>query len=81
MFSGFKFNILAYSFLKLLHSGSGYNLNLSKSRSKIAFLTLLDGGYGFSLVFNFIYTPSFGCSPGTYGKILFAFLGFAIYNK
>src|SRR3954470_21628128 len=51
-------------------SGSGYLRSLSPVRAaRIASNTRGDGGYGFSLVLSLTYSPSRGCSPGTYPAI------------
>src|SRR4051812_2944088 len=50
--------------------GSGYLRSLSPVRAaRIASKTRGDGGYGFSLVLSLTYSPSRGCSPGTYPAI------------
>src|SRR3954453_2827134 len=59
-------NLLAAS-RKVSPSGSGYLRSLSPVRAaRMASKTRGDGGYGFSLVLSLTYSPSRGCSPGTY---------------
>src|SRR3954453_3115356 len=55
---------------KVSPRGSGYLRSLSPVRAaRMASKTRGDGGYGFSLVLSLTYSPSRGCSPGTYPAI------------
>src|SRR5205085_1690272 len=60
----------AAAWRKVSPSGSGYLRRRSPVRApRIASKTRGDGGYGFSLVLSLTYSPSRGCSPGTYPAI------------